>query len=84
MLSDIKAKAIVTAAAAAHHLPGRRATDNRTENVAPTWWSILGRGYLGAWAIHTVSGLTDLLWPLPKRCPASLVVPSSARIEGKE
>src|SRR5215467_13181537 len=32
----------------------------------------------GARAIHTASGPTGLLWPLPKRCPASLVVPSSA------
>ena len=84
IISDINAKAIVTVEAAAYHLPGRRATYNRTENVTPTWWSILARGYLGARAIirrlasRICSGLST------QAMPSLAVVPSSARIEGKE
>jgi len=37
ILGDIKAKAIVMACSTTLQLPGRRATDDRGENVTPTW-----------------------------------------------
>jgi len=61
---DIKAKAIVTVAAVAHHLPGRPANEERNEKRYADVVGILGRGYLGTREIYTASVLTDQLLPL--------------------